>query len=251
MSATVDDVNNQVRGPDGVLLYAIGDVHGRADLLDALLRKIEADVAEAEPRGRPILLFLGDYVDRGPDSKGVISRILELSDDPRFRVCALRGNHDQYVLDFFETPEIAATWLDYGGGATLLSYGVTPAPTRTNVAAWKPVADALMLAMPREHLAFLNKTVLSAKFGDYVFVHAGVRPNVELEDQEATDLLSIRKAFLKSRDPLPRRVVVYGHSPVDRPYIRDGKMGLDTGAYATGVLTAARIYENSVRFLRT
>jgi serine/threonine protein phosphatase 1 len=181
----------------------------------------------------------------------VIDRILALKTDPRVSVHALRGNHDQYVLDFFETPEIGMTWLDYGGAATLLSYGVVPPLTRTDAAAWKPVAEALKASMPPEHVAFLETASLSATLGDYVFAHAGVRPEVELEDQTPSDLLTIRKPFLKSRDPLPGRVVVFGHTPVERPAVKEGKMGVDTGAYATGVLTAARIYEDQVDFIQT
>ena len=247
----VDRVQTQVRGNDGVLLYAIGDVHGRADLLAQLLRKIEADFVGAALPTRPVVLFMGDYVDRGPESRGVIEQIVALTADPRVNVHALRGNHDQFLLDFLESPEIGMTWLDYGGAATLMSYGVMPPLIRTEAASWKPVAEALNAAMPRAHLDFLQNTSLSATFGGYVFAHAGVRPDVDLEDQEASDLLSIRKPFLKSRDPLPGRVVVYGHTPHDRPAVRDGKMGIDTGAYATGVLTAARIFEDQVTFIHT
>ncbi len=241
----------QARGSPGAVLYAIGDVHGRADLLAKLLQLLRQDAAETAGDARTLLLFLGDYVDRGPDSKGVIDLILNEEKAGRFQITAIRGNHDQYVLDFLETPGNGGPWLDYGGGSTLASYGVRPPRTRTDSQAWAEAAKALAEGMPAEHLAFLKGTHLAANFGDYVFVHAGVRPGAELNEQEPMDLMAIRGPFLKSKQPLSGRVVVFGHTPCDRPYLKDGKMALDTGAYATGILTAARISEDQVRFIQT
>jgi serine/threonine protein phosphatase 1 len=246
------DVVAHVSGPKGKLLYAIGDVHGRHDLLLALIQRIRADIAAGPPPERPpVVLFLGDYVDRGGASQKVIQEIMTLQQDPDLRVVALRGNHDQYVLDFLDDATIGPQWLDYGGGVTLASYGVIPPGNRTDAAAWREARRQLIERMPPQHLDFLNATILVATFGDYVFVHAGVRPDIPLSEQDPADYMSIRKPFLKAKEPLPGKVVVFGHTPFDRPSLRGGKLPLDTGAYATGVLTAARIFEDRIKFIQT
>lgn len=246
-----NEIVAHVSGPRGAVLYAIGDIHGRLDLLRKLIEGIRADIAASPPSQHvPVVLFLGDYVDRGPASRGVVEEIIQLGKDASLRVVAVRGNHDQYVLDFLENPAIGPTWLDYGGGVTLASYGVIPPGNRTDTQAWEDASKLLAQTMPSEHLEFLNATILVATFGDFVFVHAGVRPGVPLAEQEPADLMSIRKAFLKAKEPLPGKVVVFGHTPFDRPSLRGGKLPLDTGAYATGILTAARIFEDRIKFIQ-
>lgn len=246
------EIVSHVSGPKGAVLYAIGDIHGRLDLLRKLMAQIRADIAASPPSDRlPVVLFLGDYVDRGPSSRDVIGEILELKKDPSLKVVSVRGNHDQYILDFLDNATIGPTWLDYGGGVTLASYGVIPPGSRTDTEAWEDASKLLAEIIPTDHLDFLNETILVATFGDYVFVHAGVRPDIPLADQDPADLMSIRKAFLKAKEPLPGKVVVFGHTPFDRPSLRGGKMPLDTGAYATGILTAARIFEDRIKFIQT
>lgn len=244
------EIITQARGAPGSVLYAIGDVHGRADLLAPLVAAVRADAALNACERPPILLFLGDYVDRGPDSRGVIDQIIALQTEGAFRVLPLRGNHDQYLLDFLTTPEHAQSWMDYGGAATLLSYGVRPPLTRTDPDAWVEARDEFVALFPPSHRVFFERTTLAATFGDFVFVHAGVRPGVELADQTPTDLMTIRRTFLKSDPPLPGRVVVFGHTPFAKPSLSKGRISVDTGAYATNVLSAVKIVDNRVSFLQ-
>jgi len=246
------DVQLPTRVPEGVLCYAIGDVHGRADLFTALVRTLRADSAHwrAETGKKPLLVLLGDYVDRGPDSKLVIQTAIDLQRGTDFEVVALRGNHDQYLIDFLADGTEASDWLDYGGATTLLSYGLRPPSTRTDREAWRDAGVELATLMPPDHIEFLRETRLSATVGDYVFVHAGVRPGRSLAEQDQEDLLSIRRTFLKSDDPLPGKAVVFGHTPFERVFLRPGKIGIDTGAYATNLLTAARFRDDRVRFIQ-
>ena len=237
-------------GPPGAVLYAVGDIHGRLDLLKKLLASIKADIAQVEVE-RSIILFVGDYIDRGPDSRGVVDEILALRGEGASQVVTLAGNHDQYLLEFFKDPSLGISWMDYGAGPTFTSYGVRPPPVRTDVEAWKVTAGEMAAAMPPEHMRFFEEAILAASFGDFLFVHAGVRPNVDLSKQDPKDLTTIRRPFLKAKHPLPGRVVVFGHTPFEHPVAADGKIAVDTGAYATGVLSAVRIHGHDVSFLQT
>ncbi len=224
------------------LVYAVGDIHGRSDLLDGLLARIVADAAPALSRGeRPLLIFLGDYVDRGADSKGVLDRLTALLGAPGFEVRALMGNHEEAMLAFVEDPVGNAGWLDFGGGATLASYGVAPPIGRANAEDLAALGRALSSALTAEHLSFLRSLELAVVLGGYVFVHAGLRPGVPLDAQSARDLLWIRQEFLSEKKPF-EKVVVHGHTPEEMPYDGPTRIGLDTGAYATGVLTAVRLF---------
>jgi len=225
----------------GRLIYAIGDVHGRADLLRPLLREIARDALATRPVERPMLIFLGDYVDRGPDSRGGVDIILEMLRDGAFEVVALKGNHEEALLLFLSEPGFAGTWMEHGGGPTLASYGVQPAAGRTDLDAWTLVRDAFAETLPPEHLAFYQGLEPLHVVGDYAFVHAGVRPGVPLEEQTEKDLLWIRYDFLQARGPF-EKVIVHGHTPTEEPQILRHRLGVDTGAYATGVLTAVRLY---------
>jgi serine/threonine protein phosphatase 1 len=239
------------RGPAGVLMYVIGDVHGCADALQALLAQIRADEAASTHDKRAIIAFLGDYVDRGPASREVIDIILALQAEGRFGVGTLRGNHDQFLLDFLEDGRHGVGWLDYGGLATLSSYGVTPPRFRNDQDGWRAASEELGRRMPQAHKDFLAQTVLIAMFGDYVLAHAGVRPGVALDEQAEEDLTGIRKAFYEHPDPAPGHTVIFGHTPFEAPLITGSVIGLDTGAYATGRLTALRIFEDQTRLLQT
>ena len=155
--------------PEGMLLYAIGDIHGRNDLLLQLVDMIRADVAQQCSPRRPTLVFLGDYVDRGPASHKVIDTLIALRSDPGFEMIALRGNHDQFLLDFLETGARGPLWMTFGGAPTLLAYGVTP-PRRSDEPSWAEASKSLAAAMPPAHLSFLNSLPYCAVAGEYVFV---------------------------------------------------------------------------------
>ena len=225
---------------DGRLIYAIGDVHGRVDLLLPLLREIIADAMRSSPRHRPLLVFLGDYVDRGPQSRSVVDLILKLRDNPAFEVRTLKGNHEEGLLAFLADPAFGPTWAAHGGGATLASYGVPLPKQTTDAEAWRIARDMFVDRLPAAHLNWFGELELIIAIGDYAFVHAGVRPERPLAEQDERDVLWIRDDFLESRVP-PEKIVVHGHTPDATPGLRHRRLGLDTGAYASGVLTAARL----------
>lgn len=235
--------------PEGEVVYAVGDVHGRADLLRDLLKKIEADWS-ASPAQTMRLLMLGDYVDRGAESKGVLDILVGLVSQGGERMIAMKGNHEEALLGFLLDPTTGAAWAEHGGRETLVSYGVTPPRGRGDDEAWKEARDAFAKVIPASHLSFLQNLQLFATVGDYVFVHAGLRPGTPLDQQEEHDLLWIRKEFLDS-PAWTNHVVVHGHTPMAEPALRPGRIGVDTGAYATGVLTAVRLEGDRRSFIRT
>jgi serine/threonine protein phosphatase 1 len=230
--------------PAGFRLYVVGDIHGRADLLENVLGRIEADASQKS--GAEILyVFLGDYVDRGPASKDVIQRLLALSEERR--VVCLKGNHEAFLLDFLSTPAILRDWSRFGGLSTLMSYGLRP-PMQPSKDDCMEIASSLRNAMPQAHLAFFQNLHVSLTFGDFFFVHAGVRPHVALEAQSEDDLLWIREDFLLHEKAF-EKVIVHGHSPVLEPEVRTNRINIDTGAYATGRLTCLVLEDTMVRFI--
>jgi serine/threonine protein phosphatase 1 len=231
--------------PAGLRVYAIGDIHGRADLLDRLIAAIREE--RKATQARCMLVYLGDYVDRGMDSRGVIERLSRGS--PDYTGTCLRGNHDQAVLDFLEDPSMFRLWRDYGARETLVSYGVMP-PRFDDEAEFRAARDRLDAAMPPAHKDFLAGLKFNTSIGDYFFVHAGVRPGVALDRQSPDDMMRIRDEFLRSGSDFGA-VVVHGHTPMERPVKRDNRLSLDTGAYATGRLTAAVLEGDTCRFLQT
>lgn len=236
------------RVEDGWRIYAIGDIHGRLDLLDDLLGQIAEDVALAPPGLRCKVVYLGDIVDRGHDSRGVIERLLHAPAPAGVDPVFLMGNHERILLNFLDAPAEAAPWLDYGGLACLHSYGVAASlglrdPDRLTV-----VRDAFADALPAAHLHFLRSMRQTHRSGDYLFVHAGIRPGVPLERQVEEDLLWIREPFLGSRKDHGVRVV-HGHSVTEQPQVRDNRIGIDTGAFAGGPLTACVLQDAAVRFV--
>ncbi|WP_188768934.1 metallophosphoesterase family protein [Novosphingobium endophyticum] len=220
--------------PEGRRLYAIGDIHGRADLLDGLLARILAD---EQARGGPAgeLIFLGDLVDRGPDSAQVIERLIALREQrPGTRF--LLGNHEEVFLSALGGDRKALRLFHRIGGAeTILSYGITPAAYAA--ADFDELAAMFQAAVPDAHRAFLESFEDMIIEGDYVFVHAGVRPGVALTEQRPSDLRWIREEFLSWGDPL-EKVVVHGHSIFEEVVELPHRIGLDTGAYRHGILTA-------------
>lgn len=230
----------------GRRLYCIGDIHGRLDLLRELHGRIERDADRFA--GTKTLVYLGDYIDRGLQSREVIDELLDapLAD---FETVHLLGNHEQTLLDFLQYPEHAIGWLNWGGRETLLSYGVDLPPGFQRP---DPVLlrDELRANLPEAHLAFMQSLPLTYAAGDYLFVHAGIRPGVPLAEQRESDLLWIRQEFLDWAEP-HERVVVHGHSISEEVEMRANRIGIDTGAFYTGVLTALVLEGTEQRLLQT
>lgn len=233
------------RVPEGLRVYAVGDVHGRADLLALLLDRIAADAAGFT--GAAQLIFLGDYVDRGAGSSRVLD-ILTGGLPAGFDTLFLKGNHEAAMLDFLAEPGVGPDWCAFGGGETLLSYGVDPDHVQRG--RFDLAGAELSARLPAAHLAFLRSLRLSARIGDYLFVHAGIRPCIPLDRQAEGDLLWIREEFLDHEGP-HGAVVVHGHTVVDVPDVRPNRIGIDTGAYATGTLTALVLEGAGRHFLST
>ena len=231
----------------GLRLYAIGDVHGRSDLLRRLHAMIRDD-ARAAPEPRKRLVYLGDYIDRGPDSKGVVE-ILAQEPLDGFETVHLEGNHENALLGFLVDIRFAAMWLANGGDATLASYGI-PIPNPGRPKELLHTQERLVAALPQTHRAFLRNLQLAHSAGDYFFVHAGVRPGTPLDRQNSEDLLWIREPFLGCRESFGK-VVVHGHSISYEPEILDNRIGIDTGAFATGHLTSLVLAGGSRRLLQT
>ena len=227
-----DERRTTFRVPEGVSIYAVGDVHGRSDLLEQLFSRIDADLV-ANPVRRPIHVFLGDYVDRGPDSCGVLDRLIQRGET--HEAVFLKGNHELFLLQFLREPATLAQWRQYGGLDTLMSYGVVP-KFNADKDELLAIAERLSLALPMRHRHFLGRLPNSFSCGDFFFAHAGVRPNVPLDQQREQDLLWIWDEFLNYQDDFGK-IVVHGHTPVDEPDIRSNRINIDTGAYATGKLT--------------
>jgi serine/threonine protein phosphatase 1 len=226
--------------PGDRLVYAVGDVHGCLSLLDELVVKIARDALHQPFSAKPMLVFIGDYVDRGQDPKGVIDRIIGLKNSPAFEVRALKGNHEDALIRFLRDASTGPKWVAYGGQNTLASYGVIPPGPDADATEWEAARAALGEAMPRSHLNFLAGLELKLEVGDYIFVHAGLRPGVPIDEQEEKDLIWIRDDFLNARRPFDK-VVVHGHTPTQSPHIDHRRIGIDTFAHVTGVLTAVRL----------
>lgn len=233
---------------DDELVYAIGDVHGSLSLLDDLLDRVAADACAAPGVVRRTLILLGDYIDRGPDSAGVIDRLDRLA-MPGFAIRYLLGNHELAMLDFLRDPAAGRGWLRFGGVATLASYGVTDIRDMDDPVALTALRDRLRHNLPARHLAFLENLEPMATVGDYAFVHAGVRPGAPLAEQCLDDLCWIRDPFLSFAGRHDKRIV-HGHSISPFPDVRDNRIGVDTGAYAGGPLTALALRGSGIRFLQ-
>jgi serine/threonine protein phosphatase 1 len=229
--------------PAGLRVYGVGDIHGRLDLLNALTKKIGEDAQSARAE-KTLHIFLGDYIDRGPHSADVISRLLEIQENNAASIF-LRGNHEQALLDFLRNPSSYWKWCKYGAEETLLSYGIDP-PLFDDDGVILEKRQALVEAMPPEHLAFFEGTTFAFSVGDYFFAHGGVRPGVPLAEQDPNDLMWIREEFLSSTQ-LFEKTVVHGHSPNRKPQVRSNRIGVDTLAYLTGHLTAV-VLEGSKRW---
>lgn len=238
--------------PEGVRLIAIGDIHGRLDLLQGLVAQLRDSYAAAPgpdlPPAETHLIFLGDYIDRGPQSAETIEWLINFAPawaTPHF----LRGNHEQCFLDILSgtaPDETAAAWLEYGGMETLASYEVGSRLLYSGDL--DAIRAAARAAVPFHHYQFLTTTRHSLRFGDYLFAHAGIRPGVPLDAQRDEDLIWIREPFLSSQEDFGA-VVVHGHTIVPEPENLPNRIGVDTGAYRHGVLSAVILEERNRRFL--
>jgi serine/threonine protein phosphatase 1 len=233
-AAVAAPVNPRV--PDGTIVWAIGDVHGRLDLLKPLVEAIMADAA-ASDADRKVVIFLGDYIDRGTESRGVIQYLATLPKDAGIDWRFLKGNHEEAMLDFLDDPTTGPTWCQYGGDATLASYGLRPPQMKHKPEAWRHVADDLAHKLTPTEREFLEGLELSLSIGDYFFAHAGARPGVPLDQQSERDLMWIRNSFLDSKVEF-EKVVVHGHTPTTEVHVDHRRIGVDTKAYESGVLSA-------------
>ncbi|KAA0971741.1 serine/threonine protein phosphatase [Aureimonas fodinaquatilis] len=225
--------------------YAIGDVHGCFDELRALEQQIIIDAANFP--GDKLIIMLGDYVDRGPASSGVIDHLMQPPPQGFVRFC-LAGNHELMMLDYLEGRVRLAEWLGYGGAQTLASYGVDVSQYDQTAAGQEALNVLVRKNIPLAHLQFLKSLAVFIEAPGYLFVHAGLMPNIPLEKQGDTLLTTIRSEFY-SQSHLLDRLVVHGHTPVEQPIYEANRVNLDTGACLTGRLTGMRIWHHTGRFL--
>ncbi|MBR0717259.1 metallophosphoesterase family protein [Bradyrhizobium liaoningense] len=220
--------------PEGLRIYAMSDIHGCAHLLEQMLRVIDADLINSRPP-YAIEVFMGDFIDRGPDTRSTLDLLVERS--RRGNAIFLKGNHEAILVDVMEDPSRFDDWLRVGGAQTLMSYGLAPDSQKDDPAA---LLRRLLQVMPTEHVEFLDNLRLSFTCGDFFFVHAGVRPGVPLAKQQEADLLWIRDEFLQCEKDFGK-YVVHGHTPVRAAELLANRANIDTGAYATGNLTLMSI----------
>lgn len=229
------------QGPQRLAIYAVGDVHGRVDLLQQTFTFIDEDIRQAQPE-QTVQVLLGDYIDRGPASRETLDLLIERQRSNN--IVLLRGNHEATLLHVLDTPDEAPNLRAFGLLATMRSYGVDTSlnPSRAEE---RKLVDQLRRVFPREHYELLQNLKSSYSCGDYFFVHAGVRPNVALEEQNENDMMWIREEFLDFTGDFGK-YVVHGHTPVKSLDIRRNRMNIDTGAYATNNLTIVKFYESEV-----
>lgn len=235
------------RVPPGERVYAIGDVHGRLDCLDTLLGLIAEDRAR---HGEAVttLVFLGDFVDRGPDSRGVVERVRTL-DLPGVTIRSLKGNHEEIMLEAMANDRSSLGLFDrVGGKQTMMSYGMSA--DEYDHCALSELAARMREYVPATHLDFLAALEDHVTIGDYRFVHAGIRPGIAFDEQRGSDLRWIRREFLDHTGPHDG-IIVHGHTIVDEPELLPNRIGIDTGAFASGVLTALVLEDDEQRLLRT
>ena len=251
-------MSNRYAIPEGIRVYAIGDIHGYPKALERMHRKIAYDMAEAQDLGMTVhIVYLGDYIDRGPASDVVLDCLIEQKnrDDGVYRTFLL-GNHEHYMIRFMNDPDYQKhiDWLGWGGLETIRSYGY-------DFATYPPVPDEIEQAreymnthVPEDHWGFLLNSPIALEIGDYFFAHAGVNPKKPLDQQEIWDLTGIRQPFISwHKDsefrPLPK-MIVHGHTVSKEPVIMPHRIGVDTGLYQGGALTAVALEGETIRFLQ-
>lgn len=229
-------------------IFAVGDVHGRYDLLKRLMLAIEKECEQnLLSDAKPHIIFLGDYVDRGFQSKNVIDALMDLQKRAEFETVFLKGNHEEVLQAFLRDPSVGRQWSNFGGRETLISYGVTPPRDINNGDDWRRAQREFKNKIPEAHVEFLQSLVTFYQIGPYGFVHAGVKSGVPFADQSDNDRLWIRGEFLnaKNREDL---FIIHGHSPVDIPYVDHRRINVDTGSYYSGRLTAVKLTTGSAVF---
>jgi serine/threonine protein phosphatase 1 len=232
--------------PLGLRIYAVGDIHGRMDLLDICLSKIERDVAE-RPCSHSVQVFLGDYIDRGMWSRGTIDRLINR--DASHECIFLKGNHEHIAMRCLTDLTLIPKWMRLGGIETLISYGVVPTIS-TEQRQIVATQIAFQESLPASHFRFFAGLKNQFECGDFLFVHAGVRPNVDLSNQKEEDLLWIRDEFLSSKEDFGK-IVVHGHTPVPSVDIRSNRINIDTGAYSTGLLSCLVLEQDKLSIIDT
>lgn len=228
-------------------IYCIGDIHGRADLLQQVHDKILEDAASYN--GTKIIIYLGDYIDRGEHSRQVIELLLTRP-LPGFDSIYLRGNHEQTLLDFLIEAEVAHSWFNYGGLQTLVSYGVRYNKIPTSKNDLLALQNDLKERIPDGHISFFRKTRFFHSCGSYYFVHAGVKPQIALELQRPEEQLWIRDAFIEHTKPF-EKIIVHGHTISDKPDFQHNRIGLDTGAYLSGKLSCLVLENDTQRVIQS
>ena len=235
--------------PADKVLYAIGDIHGRADLLTRLHQDIERDAIKRDRSKVKTLIYLGDYIDRGPFIKQVLTMLI---DTPLagFEVHHLKGNHEAMMLEFLADPTTGLEWRENGGLETLRAYDASQNSIDKDPMAYDAARDLLNENLPASHKSFLEALPTSISFGDYFFAHAGVRPGVPLDEQDEEDLLWIRHRFLESDEDFGK-VVVHGHTPDKNVDMRPNQIGIDTGAFMSNILTCLVLDDESQELIQT
>ncbi len=226
--------SNQASTPENTRIYVIGDIHGRYDLLMKLQEKINQNIQESDSISTIKQVFLGDYIDRGEQSREVIDFFLQ-ENETGIETVYLKGNHEATLLKFLCDPSILSSWQNFGGLETLHSYGVHLSCLRES-GGFEIARQQFLELLPKEHLDFYYSLQKSCILGDYFFCHAGVKPGVPLEDQKEEDLIWIREEFLDSSSDYGK-VIVHGHTPVNQPEIWKNRINIDTGAYLSNILT--------------
>ncbi len=234
-------------GPQAITTYVVGDVHGCFTELKSLLSKIEADTIHENNRGKRVV-FVGDLIDRGPDSFKVVDYLSKYKPE-NIETIYLMGNHEEIFLKVLAGKEsVLGSWLEYGGRSTARSYGVN------NLGEFHINPESLMrriqARVPESHIGFIKSFRIYYQFENYLCVHAGIKPKVPLEKQNPKDMMWIRDKFLNYKKP-HSHIVVHGHTIVEEPEILSNRVAVDTGAYAGGKLTAARIENGDVKFIRS
>ncbi|MBF0181591.1 MAG: serine/threonine protein phosphatase [Magnetococcales bacterium] len=235
--------------PEGVRVYVVGDIHGRSDLLRRLHALIAEDLANGPAPRQAFVVYLGDYVDRGDDSKGVIDILLD-EPVPGCEAVFLKGNHEAEMQDFLSNPVAGHAWTLFGGMSTALSYQVRVPARIAAEERMRELRDKLVETIPKRHQIFFASLRLRFELGDYFFTHAGVRPSTPLEMQKIPDLLWIREPFLSHAGRL-EKMIVHGHTVSQEPVITRNRIGIDTGAYFSGHLTCLVLTGAERRFLMT
>ncbi|MBS1166841.1 MAG: serine/threonine specific protein phosphatase protein [Proteobacteria bacterium] len=232
--------------PRDTVIYAIGDVHGCYAELKAAEQQVFADAANT-PAERRIILYLGDLVDRGPQSADVLDHLAG-APPPSFERLSLCGNHDEAFLSFLDDPHANMGWLDFGGEQTLDSYGIDLTRLSRHRGGLGGLGEIVRATVPEAHVSLLRRLPVSVRFGDVLFVHAGVRPGVPLAAQNDDDFMWIREPFVSEPNGLGI-TVVHGHTPANEPVFAPGRIGIDTGAFATGRLTVLRVFGDRATLL--